>query len=248
MEFTVKEFTLSNFDEHENWYISDGNNNYLWKNLEIRRGTWCFTSRSWMGFYTSKAEAERYLMTYKVKHMEFIVRQSSRNPERGWYIITREKYKPSLFVHKDLELYTDIGWWGYGCGQTPGYYHTEIEAECYLRLFKEKYNMAKKIEIEVRINGVATSLREISEETLLKIRESSRPEPPVKAKPVPVFQVADCKHGGKRLILRVTEDIADRVGSYVGLMSDGSVGSGFSDMNDVDHYYINRRELKLDEV
>jgi hypothetical protein len=100
------------------------------------------------------------------------------------------------------------------------------------------------IEINVKVNGVATPLHGISEETLLKIREASKPEP------VPVFQVCNWEKNGiqPRLVFKVTERIANEVGKYVVLRPDGNLANSFEDMAKVDNYYINRRELRLEDV
>ena len=241
MKLTVRN-SAYNYDEHGSWYISDGHSNHLWKDLTIKSTTWCSTSRSWMGYYATKAGAERYLMAYRVKNMKFIVRQSGVHLGRGWYIraLKDDRYA-AWFVGPTLELL--IG---------PKYYHTEDYAKMILRQFKEKYNMAEnKMVISVKVNGVDTPLHEISEETLLKIREASKP------KPVPVFQVADCSYDGKkRLIIKLPKDMS--LGQYSDgyisfkVKSDGTVGIAADD-SDVERMkracdYKNIRELKLDEV
>ena len=148
-------------------------------------------------------------------------------------------------LHKDLKIHSGTGYFAanHNPKRAQGYYKSKEEAKFYLKLFKEKNNMAEKIEVHLTVNDVVTPLHEISKGTLLKIREASKP------KPVPAIQVAKTTVGGlPRLIFKVTEDIANRVGKYVGLEPNGIVGASFEDMADVDHYYRNRRELKLDEV
>ena len=249
MNLTIRQNTFGSAC-HGLWYISNGYNNHLHKDLKIHKGTGYFAANfnpnNAQGYYKSKEEAERYLMAYRVKGMKFIVRQCRHWPERGWYIITDTGagYRKERFVWRDLELHegTGFGAINYNVCGAPGYYNSRCSANYFLKLFKEKQNMAEKIEVHLTVNDVVTPLHEISKETMLKIREASKP------KPIPAFQVAESALSGPRLIFKVTEDIANRIGEYVGLESDGIVGASFEDMADVDHYYRNRCELKLEDL
>lgn len=68
---------------------------------------------------------------------------------------------------------------------------------------KERYNMNDLIEITVKVNGVETPLYKISEQTLLTIRENSKP------KEIPVARMADFENNNnnRRLILRMPHNI-----------------------------------------
>ena len=218
------------------WYISpvekiNGEYYYLWKDLKFHQGSTGWndnkhkTTGSASGYYPSREIAEAYLKAYldkKEKHnMTFTIRQSICNPERGWYILvdTEEVRRPKLFVHKDLKLHGSTGW-NFDCkntGDASGYYKSEKIAAAYLMLFKKRgRSMTENIEITVKVNGVETPLHQISELTLSKIREASKP------KEVPIFQVCNCgQYGDKRLIFKVPENIAELVGQYVALDSCG---------------------------
>lgn len=69
-------------------------------------------------------------------------------------------------------------------------------------IFKEKSNM-NNIEITVKVNGIETPLHQISELTLSKIREASKP------KEIPVARTANHPNysSGRRLILRMPKNI-----------------------------------------
>lgn len=232
----------STYDIHE-WYITDGRQ-YIWKDLKFHAGTG-WTDISWtslgrvpgdsLGYYATKAEAERYLRAYEVSQMNFGVYQGIVHPERGWFIATNVKYKPPRYVWLDLELHNTIG-----------YYVNELSANITLERFKEKHMIKDNLEINVKLNGVDTPLHEISEQTLLRIREASKP------KLVPVFQVCEARGNGSRLILKVTEQMAECAGQYVILNENGELVSRYIDMktviNHTDGFYVNARELRLDRV
>lgn len=59
--------------------------------------------------------------------------------------------------------------------------------------------------------------------------------------------MADCGPH-TRLIFKMTEILATRVGQYVALQENGKIAVSFNTMNELDNYYDNRRELKLNEV
>jgi len=147
--------------------------------------------------------------------MKFTIRQCRMYPKRGWYIVVNEKRreKISRFVWKDLELHigTGYGITGYTPdGYAPGYYNSEIKAENYLRLFKEKHNMAENIEITVKVNGVATPLHEISKQTLLTVRENSKSEK------IPVVRVGNYG-SSRRLVLKVPSGIGQYEGKMIAI-------------------------------
>ncbi len=246
------------------WYIVAEDVNYydtlffpcLHKDLEIHMGT----AHSGLyddpdaGFYKSADEAERYLRAYEVSQMRFIVRQCRHWPERGWYIITDTgaRYRGERFVWRDLELHGTTGFEEI-CGKygvAPGYYVNEYQAKIHLHYFKEKHNMTQdKLVINVKVNGIDTPLHEISEQTLLRIREASKP------KPVPVFQVCDF-WAGNRLIIKLPKDkdFGKYSDKYVSLWlnTDGKACIGDSD-SDIGRMvrncsYKNIRELRLNEV
>lgn len=157
----------------------------------------------------------------KEKQMKFIIRRNTR----GWYIraLKDDRYA-AWFVWKDLEFHIDRGYVSSKhkiSYSAPGYYPTEISAIMFLNKFKEKYNMADKIEITVKVNGVATPLHKISEQSLLTVRENSKP------REVPVARVAD--YCGRRLILRLPKDTDKYIGQIVVLdINDGHI---------VNHWY-----------
>lgn len=70
-----------------------------------------------------------------------------------------------------------------------------------ITFYEKEIKMTDKIEITVKVNGVETPLHKVSEQTLLNIRENSKP------KEVPVARTADFI--GRRLILRVPENISN---------------------------------------
>lgn len=249
MRFKVKENNAHGIQE---WYIGN-KKGYLWKDLKVYGSTgWGRYSEGRVpgdspGYYATKAEAERYLRAYEVSQMKFIVRQCQQWPERGWYIVTDTGagYWKEQFVWKDLQLHEGTGYDDYSSciGGAPGYYRNLHQAKTVLKQFKEKHNMTEdKLVISVKVNGVDTPLHEISEQTLLKIREASKP------KPVPVFQVCDWTFTQQRLIFKVSQEMADNVGRYILLTEDGKKVGSYDSINDIDTYYTNRRELKLDKV
>lgn len=241
------------------WYIAAGYYKYLWKDLEFHQGTFNRLEKPLRdeapGYYATKAEAERYLKAYEVKNMKFVIKWY---PD-GWIVLPTKKIDGEwYYLHKNLELHR--GTVGYKCGmkfgKAPGYYHTENYAKMILRKFKEKHNMTQdNLEINVKLNGVSTPLHEISEQTLLNLREASKP------KAVPALQVCDCNgrfgNGSQRLVLRVTLSLkrlvsAHKGGEFLYLDEDGNVrGHGITlehANNDDNTMYTNFRELKLDEV
>lgn len=257
MEFKIKQNQFGG-NYHGLWYIACGNCQYLWKDLEIYNGTFEWGKHLLCddapGYYKTKAHAEATLRAYELlesakrNELKFTIRQCRHWPERGWYIITDTgaKYHGEQFVWRDLELHkgTGLKLEHYKTGQAPGYYHCEAEAHMYLREFKEKHNMNDNLEINVKLNGVPTPLHEISEETLLVIREAS------KLKPVPVFQVCD-SFDTQRLIFKVTKEIANCVGKYIAVDNDGKVrNQHVVNPATIENLpiYSNIRELKLDEV
>lgn len=61
--------------------------------------------------------------------------------------------------------------------------------------------MVDNIEITVKVNGIKTPLYQISEQTLLTVRENSKP------KEIPVARITNNPYGDGRLILRVPKNI-----------------------------------------
>lgn len=199
-------------DEGYYAYITDTQyGHYLWKDLTINRLTGkkenMYKCGERPGYYKTPERAIAYIDAYlkRKNQMQFTIRQSINNPERGWYIVVNEsKRGRSQFVWKDSELHVGTGW-NSDCrttGDGMGYYYNKETAECYLQKFKEKHNM-ENIEITVKVNGVATPLHKISEQTLLTVRENSKP------KEVPVARVGDFPHYPyeKRLLLKVPDNI-----------------------------------------
>jgi hypothetical protein len=191
-------------------------------------------------------------MAYKVKHVKFDIRRGICFPNRGWCILVDEPRQNdiSMFVWKDLEIHNGTGFNlaehdGTRPGQAPGYYSSKLQAEVNLETFKEKHSMKEdKLTINVKLNGVDTPLHEISEETLLRIREASKP------KPVPVFQVCDYTKNNQRLVFRVTQHMIDvmnrNLDKYIFIDRNGRIyGSHPTSKNRI---YSNYRELRLDEV
>lgn len=178
--------------------------------------------------------------------MKFIIKQNTHknNKYTGLWFIALGDWK---YLWKDLKIHTGTFKRGNRpvAEDAPGYYSSEGLAKEFLRLFKEKHNMADQVEINVKVNGVETPLHKISEQTLLTVRENSKP------KEVPAFQVCDCRYGSKRLIFKVSEKIAKLVGQYVALGPDGERCGSARDMK---HFYgeykcySNYRELKLEEL
>lgn len=181
--------------------------------------------------------------------MQYEIKRSVQNPYRGWYIIVsvNDPGKPKLFIHKDLELHRGTGWDDAkhsSMGDAPGYYCSERHAALTLYTFKKGHNMTDKIEISVKMNGKDVPLHEVSEQTLLGIREASKP------KLVPVFQVCDWSRNDKRrrLILRITPEMLNDRLPYILLAESGDVVGSFHTMEDLDDSYYGRRELKLEEL
>lgn len=119
----------------------------------------------------------------------------------------------------------------------------EKEAENYLQLFREKNNMNNSVVINVEINGKKVPLHQISEQTLLTIRENSKP------KPVPAFQVCDA-YGTKRLVLKLPDNMQHYTGQYVSFDKNGKWQVVGKDMKTLlsQVTYTNLRELKLEEL
>lgn len=231
------------------WYIAtvnrvDGYHQYMWKDLKLHGSTGIehaihLTRGSAPGYYATKAEAERYLKAYEIKNLNLIVRRNSINDR--YYIVPEGQECPAQYLHKDLKLYCYSG--------TKGEWKSLIKANRTLRQFKEKHMGFKsaedKLVISVKLNGVNTPLHEINEETLLRIREASKP------KPVPAFQM--CNYGcRKRLVFKATSDLAEvvqrNVGNYIFLDSDGMAVGCQNEIYESDFMYTNFRELRLDEV
>ena len=170
--------------------------------------------------------------------MNLIVRKNSINDR--FYIVPAEQECPGKYLHHNLKLYCYAG--------SQGHWKSLIEANRALRqYYKEKHNMAEdNLVISVKLNDIVTPLHEISEETLLKIREASKP------KLVPAFQVCETPFGDKRLVLKVTGKMAKYSGKYICLDEDGAVASNNIDVKKIsqgrDGFYNNIHELKLDEV
>lgn len=247
----MEKFKIEKINNGCGWFIGaiDYPYGYLWHDLTIHS---CDTGgQGGSGYYATKAEAERYLKAYEVRQMNFQICQGIIHPERGWFIISNEKYKQPLFIWLDLELHKTTGWGAINHyptsppGTAPGYYGSQSQAEHFLKLFKEKHTMIENnIKINVESNGKPLPLHELSVESILAIREASKPKP----KPVPVFQVANFL-GGSRLIFKVTKNIASYVGNYVALDDRGFVSRTRQDGDEtMSNDYENVRELKLEDV
>jgi len=247
MKFIVKQ-NLFGDDCHGLWYIYAGNSEYLWNDLMLHIST---GGKGGAGYYKTKVHAEATLRAYKLlqlskeKHLVFLIKQSQTRSGK-WYIVAEDVnyYKTTFFpcLHKDLEIHPGTAYCNSHYDKDAGYYNSVIEAKITLKQFKEKHNMANKIEVEVRINGIPTSLHEISEQTLLVIREAS------KSKPVPVFHIAESHSDEPRLIFKVTQEIADNVGRFVCVDKCSKVVYDSFDIKAALMGYKNICELKLDEV
>lgn len=150
-----------------------------------------------------------------------------------WYIVTNER-PDERYLWRDLELHSScLG---------DGYFGTKQEAEECLRKYKEK-NKMNNIEINVKVNGQNTPLHEISEQTLLAIREASKPKP--------VFQV--CQYGTEylsRLIFKLPNNVGEFAGQYVAMDQAGHIvywADTFKGLIN-EPPYTNFRELKLKDV
>lgn len=163
----------------------------------------------------------------------------------GWIISPVEKINDEYYyVWKDLELHrASVGYDNkkhHQFGSAPGYYVSEKSAKYHLKSFKEKHNMADQVEITVKVNGVATPLHKISEQTLLTVRENSKPEE------VPAFRI--CKADGvwPRLIVRLPADIHRHAGQFVMFDAKGNIiNSGGKHSHD---HYSYMRELRLNDI
>lgn len=251
MEFKVKH------NVGYGWYIGSGNCDYVWNDLVVHNASLGYLDNDCNvekapGYYTTKAEAERYLRAYEVSQMKFIIRKCRQWPERGWYILADNnpvKYHHiAWFVWHDLQLHVGTGYNDYNSciGGAPGYYVNQESAIHTLAEFKEKHmgfkNAENTIKINVESNGKPLPLHELSVESILKIREASKP------KPVPVFQVCE-KAGKKYLLLKLPakDEFGWRAGNYIMFDVTGrKVGWSHGP-----HAFIHDYdccELKLDEV
>lgn len=117
-----------------------------------------------------------------------------------------------------------------------GYLVTETS-----KIVEEKHKMADKIEIDVRVNGVVTPLHKISEQTLLMVRENSKP------KKIPVARVA-AYLGAGRLILKVPENINNYKNEIVVIdLKYGCIANHWSldrDFNRINALYDNVRTIE----
>lgn len=184
----MREIKIDSVNNDCGWFILRYENpHYLHHDLEFHQTT---GGRGGSSYYTTKAEAEKYLRAYEVSQMEFVIVKH----EFGWYISPISKIDGGYYyLWKDLALHRNNVGYKYGdrFGTAIGYYRSERIAKITLQAFKEKHNMAitsygrasksDNLEINVKLNGVDTPLHEISEETLLNLREASKP------KPVPAF-------------------------------------------------------------
>lgn len=247
MEFDVRQ-NLHDCNSNGLWYVGrtvnvdEWEQEYIWNDLTVK--SFCSDA----GYYATKAEAERYLMAYRVKGMKFEIEHT----EFGWYVSPTDRIDGEFYYlwKTDLELHIgNTGYTKYG-KDAPGYYRTKEVAEYHLRKFKEKHSMIQdNLEINVKLNGVDTPLHKISEQTLLNIREASKP------KSVPVFQVAkwDFYEELPRFVLKVTGQIRARIKDnpghdFIVFDEDGDVVASYYEIEGVDSDYSDRCELKLDEV
>lgn len=213
-ELNMKKLSVKCNSDAE-WYISDGNSHYLHKDLKIYSDTGWLNPMGASGYYKSERHAKLYLRAYLNKEknqMRFIIRQKNckrGHSKRGWYIraLKDDRYV-AWFVWRDLELHIDAD-----------YYNCKKLAEDYLRLFKEKHNMADRIEIDVKVNGKDVPLHEISEQTLLTVRENSKP------KEIPVARVAEA-NGYRYLLLKVPSCIEKHKGKVIAINLKGGYING----------------------
>lgn len=191
--------------------------------------------------------------------MKFKIKENNTYSIREWYIVNEQ----GRYLWKNLKLHTGTGWTdismtplglGRFPGDAPGYYKTKKHAELALRMYKhlqllkEKHNMEKdRFEINVKLNGIDVPLYKVSDQTLLNLKEASKP------KPVPVFQVCETVRDRlPRLMLKITKEMTKYVGKYIALNKSGEIVgtciNGKAIMDHTDNFYVNARELKLEDV
>lgn len=248
----MREIKIDSVNNDCGWFILRYENpHYLHHDLEFHQTT---GGRGGSGYYATKAEAEKYLRAYRVSQMEFVIKRSQHGKCNRWYIVVHDAnyYDSGFFpcLHKDLEIHPGTAYCNPHYSKDAGYYRSERIAKITLQAFKEKYNMAQdNLEINVKLNGVDTPLHEISEQTLLNLREVSKP------KPVPVFQVCTwtLHNRQSRFILKITPSMRARIKgnqnhNFIVFDEDGDPVASYNSISEVDRDYDNRREFRLNEV